>query len=163
MEIEAIHARLREHFPDATGELQSARDPWAPVQAAALPEVARFLREDPQLRFDCLSNASVVDRLERGVFELVYHLYSYPWRHSLVLKAEVPREDPVAPTLEGVWKIANWLEREMFDLMGVRFSGHSDLRRLLMPEDWPGHPARKDFVEPEEYHGIRTSRESLLR
>jgi NADH-quinone oxidoreductase subunit C len=74
-----------------------------------------------------------------------------------------PRDNPVVQTVENVWKAANWLEREIYDLLGVVFTGHCDLRRLLMPEDWIGYPLRKDFVEPEEYHGINTRRESLLR
>jgi NADH-quinone oxidoreductase subunit C len=75
---------------------------------------------------------------------------------------KLPREDPQVPTLENVWKSANWMEREIYDLLGVNFTGHSDMRRLLMPEDWIGHPLRKDFVEPQEYHGISTVRESPI-
>ena len=81
----------------------------------------------------------------------------------MILKVRTPRDAAEVPTVEGVWKAANWLEREIYDLLGVTFTGHSDLRRLLMPEDWIGYPLRKDFVEPEEYHGISTRRESLLR
>jgi NADH-quinone oxidoreductase subunit C len=79
------------------------------------------------------------------------------------LKADVPRDAPGLPSVERVWRAAEWLEREIYDLLGVTFAGHPDLRRLLMPEDWIGYPLRKDFVEPEEYHGISTRRESLLR
>ena len=75
----------------------------------------------------------------------------------------MPREKPEMPSLEAIWKAANWLEREIYDLLGVNFTNHPDLRRLLMPEDWVGYPLRKDFVEPEEYHGISTRRESLLK
>jgi NADH:ubiquinone oxidoreductase subunit C len=70
--------------------------------------------------------------------------------------------DPSVETLENVWKSANWMEREIYDLLGVTFEGHSDMRRILMPEDWIGHPLRKDFVEPMEYHGISTVRESPI-
>src|SRR5713101_3186528 len=72
------------------------------------------------------------------------------------------RDDPAVATVEEVWKSANWMEREIFDLLGVTFDGHSDMRRILMPEDWPGYPLRKDFVEPLEYHGISTVRESPI-
>ena len=79
-----------------------------------------------------------------------------------MLKVKLPRDNPSVATLEGVWKSANWMEREIFDLIGVNFDGHSDMRRILMPEDWIGHPQRKDFVEPAEYHGISTVRESPI-
>ncbi len=94
---------------------------------------------------------------------MVYHLFSYTLRHWMVLKVDTPRDNPVVPTVSGVWRAAEWQEREVYDLLGVTFTGHPDLRRILMPEDWPGHPLRKDFVEPQEYHGISTSRESLLK
>ena len=72
------------------------------------------------------------------------------------------RDNPTMPTVSGVWRTAIWQEREIFDLLGVVFEGHPDLRRILLPEDWVGHPLRKDFVEPTEYHGISTKRESML-
>ena len=109
---------------------------------------------------DCLSNESGVDYKDR--IEVVYHLFSYSKRHTAVLKVKLPRDNPSVETLEGVWKSANWMEREIFDLIGVNFEGHSDMRRILMPEDWIGHPQRKDFVEPAEYHGISTVRESPI-
>jgi NADH-quinone oxidoreductase subunit C len=159
-----IHARLRARFGDAVGDLVGTRTAaGATVAAAALVDVARWCRDDAALAFDCLSNLSGVDHPKRDVIQVVYHLFSYRHRHAFVLKADAPREDPVLPSLAGVWSHAEWQEREVFDLLGVRFTGHPDLRRLLMPEDWPGHPLRKDFVEPQEYHGIATSRESLLK
>ena len=140
-----------------------AKDPFIRVEPAAILAVCQFLRDEPDLRFDALSNETGVDYKAKGVIEVVYHLYSYPHRHAIVLKVDAPRDNPVVPSIETVWKAANWLEREIYDLLGVTFEGHSDLRRLLMPEDWIGYPLRKDFVEPEEYHGISTRRESLLR
>ena len=164
MDAAAIHQRLKARFEAKVGvcDLQ-AKDPWISVEPAAVVEVCRFLHDDAELRFDCLSNQSAVDFKAKEIIQVVYHLYSYPHRHQIVLKVDLPRDNPVVATVEGIWKAANWLEREIYDLMGVTFDGHSDLRRLLMPEDWIGHPARKDFVEPEEYHGISTRRESLLR
>jgi NADH-quinone oxidoreductase subunit C len=164
MEAAAIYQRLKARFEAGVGDCNlSAKDPFIIVEPSAIVDVCRFLRDDPELRFDCLSNESGVDYKAKGVIEVVYHLYSYPHRHAIALKVDVPRDNPVMPTVEHVWKAANWMEREIFDLLGVTFTGHSDLRRLLMPEDWIGHPLRKDFVEPEEYHGISTRRESLLR
>ena len=79
-----------------------------------------------------------------------------------MLKVDLPRDNPHVSTMEGVWKVANWLEREVFDLFGVIFEGHSDLRRILLPEDWVGYPLRKDYVEQEEYDGISTQRAPLV-
>jgi NADH-quinone oxidoreductase subunit C len=142
---------------------EKALDPYITVPPASVRDVCRFLKEDPALAFDCLSNMSGVDYLKEGKIQVVLHLYSYVHRHRIVIKADVPRDNPVMPSVESVWKAANWHEREIYDLLGVVFSDHPDLRRLLMPEDWVGHPLRKDFVEPEEYHGISTRRESLLK
>lgn len=164
MEAAEIHRRLRERFGSALGqEIGSGAWPACTVKAALVGEVCRFLRDDPALGFDCLSNLSGVDRMASEEIEVWYHLLSYRHGHQIALRAATPRPDPVVPTVSHVWPIANWLERECFDLLGVRFTDHPDLRRLLMPEDWVGHPLRKDFVEPEEYHGISTRRESLLK
>ena len=165
LDAAAIHARLKARFGAAIGDLTGARrdNAGTTVEPAPLPEVCRFLKTEAGLEFDCLSNLSGVDYPKRNVIEVVYHLYSYPHRHAFVLKVGAPRDNPVVPTVMPVWSHAEWQEREVFDLLGVVFEGHPDLRRILMPEDWPGHPLRKDFVEPEEYHGISTSRESLLK
>jgi NADH-quinone oxidoreductase subunit C len=164
MDAATIHQRLKERFGADVGDCDvNAKDACIYIQPAAIADVSRFLHDEPDLGFDSLSNQSGVDYKAKGHIEVVYHLYSYPHRHWIVLKADVPRDNPVMPTVENVWKAANWQEREIYDLLGVHFQGHSDLRRLLLPEDWIGHPLRKDFVEPEEYHGISTRRESLLR
>ena len=160
----AIHARLRERAGAAIGDLVgTGRDASATIAPEALLDLCRFARSDAALAFDCLSNLSGVDYPKREVIQVVYHLYSYTHRHLFTLKVDAVRDNPVVPSVAGVWNHADWQEREVFDLLGVAFEGHPDLRRLLMPEDWPGHPLRKDFVEPEEYHGISTSRESLLK
>ena len=142
LDAAAIHARLREQFGDVIGALEGAgTNAYAVVDPARIVEVGAFCRDDESLRFDCLSNLSGVDYPKQGHIQVVYHLLSYSLRHVFVLKVNATRDDPVVAT----------------------FTGHPDLRRILMPEDWPGHPLRKDFVEPQEYHGIPTSRESLLK
>jgi NADH-quinone oxidoreductase subunit C len=164
MDVATLHERLRNRFGDGIGDCDlKAKDPFIRVAPTAIVEVCRYLRDEPDLRFDALSNQSGVDYKATNVIQVVYHLFSYPHRQAIVLKVDTPRDDPRLPTVEGVWKAANWLEREIYDLLGVVFEGHCDLRRILMPEDWIGYPLRKDFVEPEEYHGISTRRESLLR
>jgi NADH-quinone oxidoreductase subunit C len=164
MDTTSIHARLKERFDAAVGDCdEKAKDPSIAVAAAAIPDVGRFLRDEPDLRFDVLMNQTGVDYKAKDLIQIVYHLYSYTHRHTAILKVDVPRDAAVAPSVERVWRAAEWLEREIYDLLGVTFEDHPDLRRLLMPEDWIGYPLRKDFVEPEEYHGINTRRESLLR
>jgi NADH-quinone oxidoreductase subunit C len=161
MEALEILQRVKSQFGDRVLEISEKKpDPFAVIDPGAIVEVGRFMHEDPELAMDCLSNQSGVDYKDR--IEVVYHLFSYARCHGAVLKVKLPRDNPSVATLEGLWKSANWMEREIFDLLGVNFEGHSDLRRILMPEDWIGHPLRKDFVEPPEYHGISTVRESPI-
>jgi NADH-quinone oxidoreductase subunit C len=156
-----------------TGKNLGAIDPWIEIAPAAIAEVALVVRDDPRLRLDYLRDMSAVDWLvadpkraqKLGVtphLEIVYHLFSFEHRHEIVFKVILPRwkddkpgQPPELPTVSHVWKIANWHEREIYDLMGVRFLGHPNLRRILCPEDWVGHPLRKDYEFPLEYHGIR--------
>ena len=159
-----INQKLEDQHNDAIESFAAeAVDPFIVVKSASIVEVCQFLHDEADLSFDCLTNMSGVDFLKEDYIQVVLHLYSYTHRHMIVVKVNVSREEPSMPSVETVWKAANWLEREIYDLLGVVFTGHSDLRRLLMPEDWIGHPLRKDFVEPEEYHGISTRRESLLK
>jgi NADH-quinone oxidoreductase subunit C len=161
--MEALHVyeRVKQRFPDKVLEVSDKKpDPFAVIEPGAIVEVSHFLRDDPETAMDCLSNETGVDYKDR--IEVVYHLYSYSHRHGCVLKVKLPRDNPTVTTVEEIWKSANWMEREIFDLLGVTFDGHSDMRRILMPEDWPGYPLRKDFVEPLEYHGISTVRESPI-
>ena len=161
MESLEIYHRAKERFGDRIPEIVEKKpDPWMVVEPAALLEVCQFLKDDPATSMDCLSNESGVDYKDH--IEVVYHLFSYRHRHQAMLKVKLPRENPSVATLENLWKSANWMEREIFDLVGVNFENHSDLRRLLMPEDWIGYPLRKDFVEPQDYHGISTVRESPI-
>ncbi len=164
MTASEIHQKVKERFAEQADDLNDkALDSCFLVKSEVIKEICRYLKEEPTLAFDCLSNMSGVDYLKEDKLQVVYHLYSYTHRHKIVLKVDLPRDNSVMPTVEDIWKTANWQEREIYDLLGVTFTGHPDLRRILMPEDWPGHPLRKDFVEPEEYHGISTRRESLLK
>lgn len=151
-----------------------APDPFAVVEPARLVEVCTFLRDDPQLKFELLNNLSGTDFLEPDAkkapkagfephLEVIYHLssFTFPGRR-FTLKVVLPRwkgdtagELPEVPTVCGVWRTADWHEREVYDLLGVRFVGHPDPRRILMNDDWVGHPLRKDYEFPLEYHDIR--------
>jgi NADH-quinone oxidoreductase subunit C len=115
------------------------------VQREAIVDVARFLRDDRDLEYNFLENLCGVDYLGRDPrFEVVYHLLSHRNHHRICLKVGVPEDDPTLPSLTGLWPTANWQERETFDMFGIIFTGHPSLDRILMPEDWVGHPLRKD-------------------
>jgi NADH-quinone oxidoreductase subunit C len=120
------------------------------------------LKEDPELAFDCLMNLSGVDWPKKNQIEVVYHLWSYSKRHSFILKCQLDRAKPEIASIESVWKSADWLEREQYDLLGINFTGHPDLRRIMMPDDWIGHPLLKDYKEQPEWHNITTTRDSPL-
>src|SRR5439155_15186799 len=113
-------------------------------------------------RCDFLQNLTAVDWAKAGVLQVVYHLFSYAHRHEVVVKVDLPRDRPRVPSVAALWKNADWLEREQYDLLGVVFEGHPDLRRLLMPDDWVGHPMRKDYREAAEYRGMPTTRPSAF-
>ncbi len=121
-----------------------------------LISVMQFLHSDEQLYFDSLSCLTGLDNgPEEGTVEVIYNLYSIPFDHHLMIKVQVDRDQAEVPTVSGVWKTADWQEREAYDLVGINFNGHPDLRRILMPADWQGNPLRKDYEEQEFYHGIK--------
>jgi NADH-quinone oxidoreductase subunit C len=140
--------RLRERFGGAAVlELKEFRDEVTVVVGRELiVEMSRFLRDDPELRYDFLSDLCGVDwpgRPER--FEVVYNLYSLRNGSRLRLKVRLPESDPTVSSVSGVWPTADWHEREAYDLFGIRFAGHPDLRRILNPDDFESFPYRKDF------------------
>jgi len=169
-----IVARLEQQFaPKIKAKKLDVQDPYVVVGAADLLEVGRFLCDDPQLKFDILNCISGVDYFEPDPkkapkagfephLEVVYHLHSFTHRHRFVLKVSLPRwkddqlgDLPELPSVTSLWAAAEWHEREVYDLMGVWFTDHPDLRRILLSEDWVGYPLRKDYEYPLEYHGIR--------
>jgi NADH-quinone oxidoreductase subunit C len=160
--FEQIRERLAARFGAAVGPTVEARDPFVVVEPARLLEIARFLRDEPELALDYLVDETAVDYPAEGKLRLVYHLWSTRLRQGFKLKVELARAAPEVDSLDPVWPAANWLEREVYDLFGVRFCGHPDLRRLLMPEDWPGHPMLKDWQEQGGYRGIGNTRVSAL-
>ncbi|MEW5974728.1 MAG: NADH-quinone oxidoreductase subunit C [Acidobacteriota bacterium] len=133
-------------------------DPFLVVAPDSLVEICACLKESPDLAFDTLMCLSGVDykglKDEPERIEVVYHLFSMQHRHQIVLKVELGRENPRVPTVESIWAIANWHEREAYDMLGIVFEGHSDLRRILCPDDWVGFPLRKDYEQPKTYRGM---------
>jgi NADH-quinone oxidoreductase subunit C len=134
------------------------KDPWFQVAPWEIERVAERLKTSKDYSFDYLECVTGIDYPDLGQIHVVLHLYSYALRHRVVIKCFLDRNDAVMPTLVNVWSTANWQERECYDLLGVLFEGHPDLRRLLLPDDWEGHPLRKDYEEKDEYHGIPTVR-----
>jgi NADH-quinone oxidoreductase subunit C len=174
MNFQELHKHLEHKLAGAITRAEpEAIDPWIEVVPGRWFDVAKVLRNDPQLAFDYLNCISGIDFCEPDAkkaakvtwqphVEVVYHLSSLARRHRLVVKLLVPRwlddqpgELPQVPSVTSLWSTANWHEREVYDLMGIEFTGHPDLRRILCPEDWEGHPLRKDYQMPLEYHGIR--------
>jgi NADH-quinone oxidoreductase subunit C len=155
MNFPEIAQRLKARFEDQILEVsEDPRHQFVGIDPAAIVDTALYLRDNHELRFNslmCLSGVDYPDTLC-----VVYHLHSMEHRHKLAVKVKVSKESPEVPTVEGVWRAANWHERECYDLLGVRFKDHSDLRRILLPDDWEGHPLRKDYAPPASYRGIPT-------
>lgn len=163
MTFPEIEALIRDQFgPDAFRSNTANYQPYLTVPVDRLVELCRFLRDDERLFFDLLACVTAIDNgLEANTMEVVYNLTSIPYEHNLMLKVVVPRNTgqptlPTVPSIAHIWRTADWHEREAFDLVGIHFDGHPDLRRILLPTDWVGHPLRADYREAEQYHGIKT-------
>ena len=143
--------RLNREFPDSIPESGEFRgELTVVVKREDIVTICRFLRDDPELSFNFLSDLTAVDRSGREPrFDVIYHLYSLDKNHRVRLKVRAGENETV-PSVTSVWSNANWFEREVFDLFGIGFDGHPDLRRILMPDDWVGHPLRKDFPLTKE-------------
>jgi len=149
-----IAALLKERFQDKVLEVvETPLHAHVRLAPEVLVKASEFLRDDDRTAFEQLHDLTAVDWIEN--FDVVIHLYSIQRKHSLCLKVRTPsRDDATCPSVTPVWPAADWHERETWDLMGVKFVGHPHLRRILLPEDWQGHPLRKDEGNPLEYHGI---------
>ena len=157
--MKALLDNLRTKFPDAilATRVDAGRaETSVSVAAVRLLDIARYLHDAPEAAFDHLTDICSVDYPEDQLrFEVVYHLHSLPLQQRLRLKTRIADEDPAVASVTGIWKGANFLEREVYDMMGIRFTGHPDLRRILLPEDYAeGYPLRKDF--PTEGRGWRS-------
>ena len=161
MTPQEIHDRLKEAFGEKIVDADlEAPEPHLVVRPDALLEIAATLSEASDLAFHSLLTLTGVDYLSKKAktddLGVCYVLYSMEHRHRIMLKVRLPREKPEVPSVSHIWPTAKWHEREAWDLYGIRFAGLDDHRRILLPEDWEGHPMRKDYVVPEQWHGIPT-------
>jgi NADH-quinone oxidoreductase subunit C len=142
---------IEEKFPDQVlGTSAYAGQVSVSLKKNILVDVCRYLRDEPSLRMDHLADLTAVDYStypgdDGPRFEVVYNMISTVHHHRVRLKVRVPEDDPRVSSVTSVWQTANWHERETYDLMGIKFAGHPDLRRILLPEDWEGHPLRKEY------------------
>ncbi len=151
-----IHTRMKGRFGALVLEFDEAvMNPSIKLAPEGVAEVGHYLKEEPELQFNYLMCLSGVDYGPGKNLAVVYHLQSIPLTHQIVLKVELPRESPRVPSVALIWRTADWHEREAYDLFGIRFEGHPDLRRIFLPDDWEGHPLRKDYVVQEFYQDIR--------
>jgi NADH-quinone oxidoreductase subunit C len=155
--FEDLHAFIQKHCThgDVIADL-TATPKAVKIYPDDLLTVCRALHQHETTYFDMLSCLTGIDNgPEAGTMEVVYNLYSIPFDHHLALKVVISRENPEIDSVTSVWKTADWHEREAFDLLGINFRGHPDLRRILLPADWEGHPLRKDYKQQEYYRNIK--------
>lgn len=158
MTFEEIISRLETNFGEGTvlSINEQATPKCIELKAEDLVKCMAFLHETDGLYFDSLSCITGLDNgPEAQSMEVIYNLYSIPFNHHLMVKVSLDREKPVIDSLTVLWKTADWQEREIFDLYGVHFNNHPDLRRILLPDDWEGHPLKKDYQHQQYYRGVK--------
>lgn len=148
---QTVFQRIIEKFPESAENDQN-KD-WIQLKPENWFNIAKWLKSEEALYFDSLQCNTGVD-LGEGILESRYNLHSMKHFHNIEIRIKVPVNKPDIPSVEQVWRIADWFERETYDMFGINFIGHRDLRRILLPEDWEGWPLRKDYEEQETYHGI---------
>lgn len=165
---------LKSQFPNLEFQVDNSLpvEPYIIADPLSINKIAKFLAENDELLFDSLMNLSGVDdangtktkdedgseTISGGTLSVFYHLHSTKIGHKVTIKVSTPRENPEVESVESIWKCANWHEREAYDMVGIVFLNHPDLRRILMPYDWEaGYPLRKDYKNPEFYQGMKVT------
>ena len=150
---EHIAELLIQQFPDDINKELSSQE-HIQIQSKNWLVISTFLRDDPSCLFDSLQCITGVDLGEESDLEVRYNLHSMTHRHAVEIRISCPRNKAKVPSVESIWRIGDWFERETYDMYGIEFDGHRDLTRILLPEDWEGWPLRKDYEVQETYHGI---------
>ncbi len=154
-----IKVAIRNQFPVLDFEIGEDPFPFVVFQSQDWLKIARFLRRKKGLKFDSLHCITGIDNGPENKLEVRYSLYSMSQNHWLEVRIELDREDPHIPSVERIWRTADWLERETYDMYGIIFDDHRDLRRILLDDDWEGWPLRKDYVTPEFYRDMPVPKE----
>jgi NADH-quinone oxidoreductase subunit C len=150
---EHIAELLIRQFPDDINKELSSQE-HIQIQSKNWLVISTYLRDDPACLFDSLQCITGVDLGEESDLEVRYNLHSMTHRHAVEIRISCPRNKAKVPSVESIWRIGDWFERETYDMYGIEFEGHRDLTRILLPEDWEGWPLRKDYEVQETYHGI---------
>ena len=161
MEPSEIYRSIQNHTEAEISLLEEGPEPSVRIPREAVLPILKFLKSAQDLAFTTLMNQTAVH--DQEVIRLYWHLFSYPQKHRLTVESAVPLDKPEVDSVTTLWKAANWLERETYDLFGVVFRGHPDLRRIMLPEDWEGHPLRKDYINPDGYQDIDNSPSEIDR
>ena len=157
MTEQEIYADLSRKFGDKVIEFieEGTHNPTVVVDAATLAKLITYLKDDESLQLDSLMNLAGHDPDGESDLSVIYHLYSTELKHYITLKVFTPRTEPKVASIADIHRTADWHEREAFDLYGINFEGHPDLKRILLEDDWEGYPLRKDYVPAEFYRGMR--------
>ena len=149
-----IKAVIMDQFPGSVIESEDLAEKQVELKADQWFDIATFLKEDPNLSFDQLECITGIDLGEEASLQTRYHLHSMEYRHKIEILISHDRKEPKVASIEKIWRIGDWFERETYDMFGIVYEGHRDLRRILCPDDWEGWPLRKDYEGQESYHGI---------
>ena len=157
MQFEDIKSLIEKELPGSIlGEDLASTPKALVIDPSQIKQVCEFLHTHEKTYFDSLSCLTGLDNGEEAnTMEVIYHMYSIPFDLHLTLRVALDRSKPTVDSVTDIWKTADWHEREAYDLLGIQFKGHPDLRRILLPDDWEGYPLRKDYVEQEKYHEVK--------
>jgi len=145
---------ITSEFPQSIVENELLRDNQIELLGGKWLDIANYLRTEPKLNFDQLECITGVDLGEDQALQSRYNFHSMEHRHKIEIIISLDRQKPKLASVEKIWRLADWFEREAYDMYGIIYEGHRDLRRILLPDDWVGWPLRKNYETPETYHGI---------